>query len=176
MKFLSTLIVIGSIFGGLQALTAQENSHTDHGKTGYWLSDQQKKYTYDSDYHYTPAVRAGDFVYISGVIAGKRRSQDTFTKDDYATSMQYAFDQIKKKLELSGATMENIVHMRTFHVFDSPIIDMSRADHVLMVAHEKNKYISEPFNSWTAVGTTGLLSPGGLVEIEVVAYAPLAKD
>jgi hypothetical protein len=42
-----------------------------------------------------------------------------------------------------------------------------------VIAETKAKYAVEPHPAWTAVGTTGLFSPRGIVEIEMVVYAPL---
>ena len=36
------------------------------------------------------------------------------------------------------------------------------------------EFLSEPWPAWTAVGTTGLLAPGGIDEIQMIAHAPEA--
>jgi enamine deaminase RidA (YjgF/YER057c/UK114 family) len=39
-----------------------------------------------------------------------------------------------------------------------------------VIRRVRAEFIGEPHSAWTAVGTTGLLVPNGIVEIELVAY------
>jgi enamine deaminase RidA (YjgF/YER057c/UK114 family) len=36
----------------------------------------------------------------------------------------------------------------------------------------KDEFMPAPHPAWTAVGTTGLLAEDGVVEIQMIAYAP----
>ena len=142
-----------------------------HGKTAFMSNER----AYYGDFHFSPAVRAGDFVFVSGVVAGAFRQEAPINKETFKNSIRGAFTSLKDVLELAGADINQTVKMRTFHVFDSPLIDVSKVEQVKAVAEVKSEFIGEPHPAWTAVGTTALLPDAGLVEIEVVVYAPLEK-
>ena len=75
-----------------------------------------------------------------------------------------------------GASLKQTVKIRTFHVFDSEWITIPKTEQILAVGEVKDEFIGEPHPAWTAVGSTALFPDKGLVEIEVVVYAPLDKD
>ena len=104
-------------------------------------------------------VTAGDTVYVSGVIA--------FTlPTDKGLEPAYtrAFDRLTKILERAGVSWGDVVEVRSFHTNPTAQIDA--------MAAVKRRYRAAPDPAWTAVGTTGLLSPNGVTEIALVAYKP----
>lgn len=145
---------------------------TGHGKTAIIATERQKKGWYDSEYHFSPAVRAGDFIFISGAVAGAYGAEEPVGKDALKESIRRAFGSIKATLAAGGATMDQIVKIRTFHVFDSEWISIPKREQIKAVAEVKSEFMGEPHAAWTAVGTTALFPDQGLVEIEVVVYAP----
>lgn len=120
------------------------------------------KDTYDR-LHFAPATRAGDMVYLSGVIAALEEGQ-AGTDEEYAAAVDQAFTQIDMVLREAGGSMADIVDITSYHV-DAP-------KHLLALAGVKDKWIPEPYPSWTVIGTTGLFNPLGFVEIKVIAYIP----
>lgn len=48
-------------------------------------------------------------------------------------------------------------------------------EQALVIAENKARYATEPHPAWTAVGTTGLFSARGIVEIEMVVYSPRGR-
>lgn len=148
---------------------------TGHGKTAIIPTERHKKGLYDSKYNFAPAVRAGDFIFISGGVAGAFGGETPIGKEDFQKSVRRVFKDIELTLEAGGADINNVVKIRTFHVFDSPHISIGKHEQVAAVAEVKNEFIVEPHPAWTAVGTTALFPDKGLVEIEVVVYAPLKE-
>jgi len=122
------------------------------------------------EFKYAPARRAGDFLYISGVIAGPRgnpdRSPEAFK--DYA---RLAFRQIGAVLKAEGLTFADVVMINTFHVWDGPGFKGTRDEQFNALAAVKDEFMQAPHPAWTAVGTTGLLADDGVVEIQMIAYA-----
>lgn len=108
------------------------------------------------------SVTAGDTVYISGVIAGTRPT-DKSLEDAYTR----AFDTLTKILERAGVTWADVVEVRSFHTDPTAQIDA--------MAAVKRRYRAVPDPAWTAVGTSGLLSPSGITEIALIAHKPKAK-
>jgi enamine deaminase RidA (YjgF/YER057c/UK114 family) len=123
------------------------------------------------DYHYAPARRAGDYLYISGVIAGPLADEKTDT-DALKAQVRRAFTQLKRTLEAGGARFEDVVMINTFHLWDSPAFSGTRHEQFAAFSAVKDEFIPPPHPAWTAVGTTGLLSDRGVVEIQLVAYVP----
>lgn len=129
---------------------------------------------YDSPWHYAHAIRAGDFVYISGIIIGAD-GDDTLpiSRERFRERTEEAFATIERYLATADANLEGMVKINTFHVLDGKNTSLTIDKQALVIAETKAKYAVEPHPAWTAVGTTGLFSPRGIVEIELVVYAPL---
>lgn len=103
-------------------------------------------------FHFAPAYRAGDTVYVSGVIGTGDEAEEQFAS---------AFDSLKSVLEAAGSSLANVVEMTTFHV------NMSETLGTFMAA--RDNAMSEPWPAWTAIGCTELAMPHGLAEVKVVA-------
>lgn len=151
---------------------AQESFNVE-GRNGEAIiaTGQDKKWMYDGRYHFSPAYRAGDWVYFSGVVAGAQ-SDTPMGKEEFKAALHRAFESLGATLAAAGASFDDVVKIRSFHVFDSPFITLGKREQVEAMAEVKGEYIGEPHPAWTAVGTTALLPDRGLVEIEIVAYAP----
>jgi enamine deaminase RidA (YjgF/YER057c/UK114 family) len=128
---------------------------------------------YDA-YKFAPARRAGDFVYVSGVIAGPLGSEG---RDAAAFTEQAkrAFRQIEQMLKAEGVGFADVVMINTFHVWNGPGFKGTRDEQFEAFARAKDQFMSAPHPAWTAVGTTGLLADDGVVEIQMIAYAPRTK-
>ena len=169
-------LVLSLVFGAGSALAQDQKTEslnvTGHGKTAINATERQKKSWYDGSLHFSPAVRAGDYIFISGQVAGAFGSDKPVGKKAFQQSVRRAFNDIKETRAAGGANINSVVKIRTFHVFGSPWITLSKHEQVAAVAEVKNEFIGEPHAAWTAVGVTALYPDKGLVEIEVVAYAP----
>ncbi len=109
-------------------------------------------------WHFAPAVKAGNTIYVSGVIG---MGADGKVPADPAEEFTNAFAQLATTLEAAGATLDDIVEMTTFHV------DMSDTLGPFVAA--KDAAITEPYPAWTAIGCTELAVPGGRAEVKVTA-------
>jgi enamine deaminase RidA (YjgF/YER057c/UK114 family) len=123
---------------------------------------------------YAPARRAGDFLYISGVIAGPQGNADR-GPEAFKGYARRAFQQIETILKAEGLTFADVVMINTFHVWDGPGFKGTRDEQFAAIAKAKDEFMSAPHPAWTAVGTTGLLADDGVVEIQMIAYAPKAR-
>jgi len=128
---------------------------------------------YDGPWHYAHAVRAGDYVYISGVIIGAAPDDSLpISKKQFRERTEMAFEAIRRYLATADAGLEDVIKINSFHVLDGRNTSLSIDEQALVIAETRAKYAVEPHPAWTAVGTPGLFSPLGIVEIEMVAYAP----
>ena len=106
---------------------------------------------YDN-YHYAPAVKVGNTLYLSGIVAGDPDPEQQFER---------VFEHLTAVLAEAGADLSNVVEMTTFHV------DMS--EHIDTFIEVKDRHMSEPYPAWTAIGISELFSPRALVEVKVTA-------
>lgn len=131
---------------------------------------KDKELMYDR-YTYAAARRAGDYVFLSGVIAGPLPGEG---RDVAALKAQLAraFTTIRRNLEAAGATMAQVVDVQTYHVFDSPGFHGSAGEQMQATLEVKKEFLPEPYPAWTLVGVTALADPDAVVEIKVTAYSP----
>lgn len=108
------------------------------------------------EWGFSGAVRHGDTLYLSGVVAGLREGE----KDPEA-AFERAFAHIEKALKLAGSDWSDVVEMTTFHTDIGTQMTVFRK--------VKDRYVRAPFPAWTAVGVTRLVPPNGVAEIKVVA-------
>lgn len=174
--------IVAAFFVLLSAAVAAQEAETgsrtvieNGGRSVAFTESVSKEYTgYDSPWQYAHAIRAGDFVYISGIIIGAGRDESLpISKARFREQTEAAFEAIQRYLSTADASLEGMVKINTFHILDGKNTSLGIDQQALVIAETKAKYAVEPHPAWTAVGTTGLFSPRGIVEIEVVVYAPL---
>jgi enamine deaminase RidA (YjgF/YER057c/UK114 family) len=121
---------------------------------------------------YAASRRVGDTLYVSGVVAGGGSPGKPADAAAFKASLRHAFQQIERNLKAAGAGFGDVVMINSFHVWESPHFTGSRDEHFAAMSEIKDEFMSPPHPAWTAVGTTGLLVPTGLVEIQVIAHVP----
>jgi len=78
-------------------------------------------------------------------------------------------------LEPERVGFADVVMINTFHVWDGPGFAGTREEQFAAFSAVKDEFMTAPHPAWTAVGTTGLLAPNGVVEIQMIAYVPPAR-
>lgn len=139
------------------------------------LATDQDKQAYD-DVHFSVVRRAGDFLYLSGRVAGIRPG-NPYDIDSYKASVRRLFKRLGDQLHAAGADYKDIVMIHSFHTFrngnDGP--ENKRAQFVAFSA-VKDEFMPPPYPAWTAVGVEAILVDGALTEADFVAYAPQRKS
>lgn len=120
---------------------------------------------------YAAARRDGDTLYVSGVIAGRLNTEGK-DLESFKMQVRRAFGRIQAILEASGSSFEDVVMLNTFHVWSGPNSDLTRDQQFEAFEAVKDEFMKPPHPAWTAVGTSGLLSDGGIVEIQLIAHVP----
>jgi enamine deaminase RidA (YjgF/YER057c/UK114 family) len=143
---------------------------------------------YDT-WHFAPATTCNGMVYCSGIIgtspdgeplksgntsndAAFDGAQETLNSNDAALAdilairdpeaqFEAAFEGTKAVLAAAGSSLAKVVNMTTYHV------DIGH--HMPVFMQVKDRYILEPWPSWTAIGVSELIIPGGLMELSVIA-------
>ena len=134
------------------------------------LPSEGDRRAYDA-YRYAAARRAGDSVYISGVIVGRRGNEGTDV-EAFKAQTRRAFERIKRTLAASGLTFADVTMINSFHVWQGPDFAGTKAEQFDAFEAVMDEYMDPPWPAWTAVGTTGLLGDGGIVEIQMIAHVP----
>jgi enamine deaminase RidA (YjgF/YER057c/UK114 family) len=108
---------------------------------------------------YSPAVKVGSTVYVSGQIGRDNAMQLVEGRE---AQIAQAFDNLKLVLETAGASLRDVVDLTTFHT------DMRDLPLFMQV---RDRYLAaHPKPAWTAVGAHMLGgAPGYIVEIKAVA-------
>ncbi|CAN0619936.1 RutC family protein YjgH [Burkholderia multivorans] len=111
---------------------------------------------------YSPAVRVGNTIYVSGQIGRDAAMQLVEGRE---AQMTQAFDNLERVLAAAGASLRDVVDLTTFHT------DMR--DLPLFMQVRDRYFDSDPLPAWTAVGAHMLGgTPGYIVEIKAVAVLP----
>jgi enamine deaminase RidA (YjgF/YER057c/UK114 family) len=123
------------------------------------------------EFHYAPARRAGDWVYVSGVVIGRGPGEGNDVPA-FKLQLRRGFEALRRILAASGARFEEVVMVNSFHVWEGPDFTGTRMEQYQAFDAVKAEFMPAPHAAATAVGTTGLLAPGGIVEVQLIAYAP----
>ena len=106
---------------------------------------------------YSPAVRAGDFVFISGQVPVDLKTQKVVS-DDFETQTRQTLSNVKAALGVAGATLDDVVSVIAYL---SDMDDWGRFNDIY------KETFRAPYPTRTAVGAT---LRGFLVEVSAVAY------
>jgi enamine deaminase RidA (YjgF/YER057c/UK114 family) len=132
------------------------------------LATEADKKAYDR-MHFAAARRSGEVLYISGVIVGPATGEgaDVAAFKDQA---RRAFRRVEATRQAAGAGFADVVMINSFHVFDTPHFTGTRLEQFHALSAVKDEFMPPPHPAWTAVGTSGLLSDTGVVEIQMIAH------
>lgn len=115
-------------------------------------------------WHYTPVVKVGDMVIVSGIPAAQGET--------FEDKVRWMFQQLKLHLEAAGASMADVVELNSYHItadtadFRKQFETISRVHHEFFPAH---------YPAWTAVGTSALLANGAPIELRAMAIIGSGK-
>jgi enamine deaminase RidA (YjgF/YER057c/UK114 family) len=112
---------------------------------------------YPEQWHLSPALDTGDFVFFSGV-TGVR--DDGTVSGDPAQQFRDTFLNLGETLTAAGLSFDDIVEMTSYHV--------GLRRHLDAFVREKDRFVRPPYPAWSAIGTTELITEGTLVEIRVI--------
>lgn len=155
------------------AANAEDGSVRIPGPHGGYAAyvDQLQKESHDG-WGFAGAYRAGDYVYLSGVVVGSGKA-DVIDVDEFKERLRATFRRADETLKAAGAGLGDVVDIVSFHIWDSPRFSGDKSAHFDAVAAVKREFMPGADPAWTAIGVSELLPDSGLVEIRMVAYAPV---
>jgi enamine deaminase RidA (YjgF/YER057c/UK114 family) len=133
------------------------------------LPTSADKQNYD-EYGFAAVRRAGNWVFISGVIVGRRQDEGTDV-EAFKAQARRGFRRLDSALKAAGLGFDDVVMINSFHVWQGPNFSGSRDDQFKAFEQVKEEFIRGPKPAWTAVGTTGLLADAGIVEVQMIALS-----
>ena len=113
------------------------------------------------DLPFSPAIRAGDFIFLSGAI-GTRPGTTELVSGDVGEQTRQTMENLRTVLRAAGADLDDVVKCTVF------LVDMR--DYAAMNAAYASFWKGAPPARSTVAGSG--LALGARVEIECIAYAP----
>jgi 2-iminobutanoate/2-iminopropanoate deaminase len=108
----------------------------------------------------SPAIRAGDYIFVSGQI-GFIDSSGKEVRGIEAQTRQ-CLENIKQVLEVARSSLNDVVKVTVF---------LSKIDHFAQMNEVYQSYFPKDYPARSTI-VVGEMIPGMLVEIECIAYSP----
>lgn len=113
------------------------------------------------DTGFSPAVRAGEFIYLTGATGGR---SDGTMPETTAEQAEIAFSKIATVLSAAGETLESITEVTSY--FTDIERDFEPVEQIF------RRRLAPPLPAWTAVEVARLRRPGALIELRIIAHSP----
>jgi enamine deaminase RidA (YjgF/YER057c/UK114 family) len=114
---------------------------------------------WEQKFGYSRAVKIGNLIFVAGTTAVNEKG-DVFGADNPYEQAVFIYKKIEKALHEAGATLQNVVRVRSF------VTDISRWEEV---AKAQGEVFAEIRPAATLVEVKALVKPELLVEIEADA-------
>ena len=122
------------------------------------------KQSLESGFPFSEAVRAGDLLFLAGQI-GDDAVKGGVVPGGIVAEARQALTHIKSVLERNGSSLADVVKCT---VFLADVAEWGAFNNVY------KEFFAQPYPARSALGANGL-AMGARVEVECIAYAPLAK-
>ncbi|SEN15879.1 Enamine deaminase RidA, house cleaning of reactive enamine intermediates, YjgF/YER057c/UK114 family [Luteibacter sp. UNCMF331Sha3.1] len=114
---------------------------------------------YDA-HRYSPAVRAGDLLFVAGQVGSR---EDGSPEPRYDDQVRRAFANLREVLAAAGCTFDDVLDVTSFHTDPAAQFDT-------FMAIRETEIGEAPYPTWTAVGVNWLA--GFDVELKAIARIP----
>jgi len=111
--------------------------------------------------HFSEAMEVDGFIFCSGIIGV---GEDYKVPEDMQQEFVNAWESVVSLLKEAGASAGDIIESTTYHV--------GLHETLKTFSLVRDRYVSEPWPAWTAIGVSELAIRGARVEIKVTAKLP----
>ena len=111
-------------------------------------------------YTFSPAVKKGNMVFVSGSTAVDRYTGEFVGEGDIVAQTRQCYKNMKETLEAAGATMADVVWTTDY---------ITTTENYKETANIRREYFGDSFPASVGIIVAGLLNPKALIEIEAVA-------
>ena len=108
---------------------------------------------------YSHAIKVGNTIYVSGQIG--LDLEGNFVDGDCAAQVNQAFENMKRVLEVAGATMQDVVKLNYYFI--------NIAEDLYKIGDAYRQYFGRHYPTATVVQVGSLAYPGLLLEVEAIA-------
>jgi len=115
--------------------------------------------TWPERYTFSPALRVGNLLFISGTTATDEHGE-LVAPGDIVGQTRYIFEKFAALLAAAGAGLEHIVETTEY---------ITSTENYRGTAEVRRAIFTPPYPTATGVIVAGLLRPGALIEISAVA-------
>lgn len=127
-----------------------------------------EKLNWDANKPMCHVVKAGDFLWLSGIVAYDEQG-NVVGVNDVAAQARQIFTIMQRRLAMFGCDFTNVVRLTTY--LTTPMTDMTFTQQYWAVRQE---FFGEHRPASTGLQVAALMLPELLVEVDAVAYAPNA--
>ncbi len=113
-------------------------------------------------YTFSPAVRLGHLLFISGTTAGDEQGR-IVAPGDIVGQTRYIFEKFRAILAQAGAGFEHVVETTEY---------FTTTENYAKTADVRREFFRPPYPAATGVQVAGLLREGALIEIKAIAVLP----
>jgi enamine deaminase RidA (YjgF/YER057c/UK114 family) len=113
-------------------------------------------------YTFSPALRVGQLVFISGTTATDERGQ-LVAPGDIVGQTRYIYEKLARLLAAAGGGLEHVVETTEY---------ITTTENYRGTAAVRREVFRPPYPTATGVIVAGLLREGALIEISAVAVMP----
>jgi enamine deaminase RidA (YjgF/YER057c/UK114 family) len=113
-------------------------------------------------------VKAGDFLWLSGIVAYDEEG-NVVGSGDIREQARQIFTNMQRRLGLVGCDLKSVVRLTTY--LTTPMTDMKFTKQYWEVRHE---FFGAHRPASTGIQVAALMLPELLIEVDAVAYAPNA--
>lgn len=110
-------------------------------------------------YTFSPAIRAGNLLFISGTTASDETGA-IVAPGDIAGQTRYIFEKLGTLLSAAGASFDNVVETTEY---------ITTTENYRATAAVRREFFRPPYPTATGVIVAGLLREGALIEISAIA-------
>ena len=118
--------------------------------------------TWPDRYTFSPALRVGNLLFISGTTATDEQGQPV-APGDIVGQTRHIYEKFAALLAAAGAGLEHIVETTEY---------ITTTENYRGTADVRRAIFRPPYPTATGVIVAGLLRPGALIEISAVAVLP----
>ena len=122
------------------------------------MAEDEGERRFQEEWGYADAVVAGDTIYLSGIVVGRRDGEELEAAYDRT------YRQIGAILKRAGASWDDVVDITSFH---TDVVEQMPA---IVAVHKR--HVKAPYPAWTAIDVDRLIPERGITEIKVVARRP----
>jgi enamine deaminase RidA (YjgF/YER057c/UK114 family) len=113
-------------------------------------------------YTFSPAIRAGNLLFISGTTASDETGA-IVAPGDIAGQTRHIFEKLGRLLAAAGASFDDVVETTEY---------ITTTENYRATAAIRREFFRPPYPAATGVIVAGLLREGALIEISAIAALP----